>query len=112
MASKQGDTATAAKMARQADAVRAAVTKELWNASAGMFMASNGLSSGNIDIWGNAMAGAMGFATEAQSSAIFSFFKRREADIFFEGQVREIPKPQQWAATRWIHYKSLKGKQG
>ena len=42
-----------------------------------------------------------GFATEAQSSAIFSFFKRREADIFFEGQVREIPKPQQWAATRW-----------
>ena len=51
MASKQGDTATAAKMARQADAVRAAVTKELWNASAGMFMASNGLSSGNIDIW-------------------------------------------------------------
>ena len=101
MASKQGDTATAAKMARQADAVRAAVTKELWNASAGMFMASNGLSSGNIDIWGNAMAGAMGFATEAQSSAIFSFFKRREADIFFEGQVREIPKPQQWAATRW-----------
>ena len=101
MASKQGDNATAAKMALQAAAVQATVTKELWNASVGMFMASNGVASESIDIWGNAMAGAIGFATEAQSKAIFSFFKRRESDIFYEGQVREIPKPQQWAATRW-----------
>ena len=101
MATMQGDNATAVKMAQQAAAVQAAVTKELWNASVGMFMASNGVASQNIDIWGNAMAGATGFATEEQSRAIFSFFKRREADIFYEGQVREIPKPQQWAATRW-----------
>jgi len=100
MAAKQGDTATAAKMAAQAAAVQAGVSKELWNVSVGMFMASNALESDKIDVWGNAMAGATGFATEAQSAAIFSFFKQREADIFYEGQVREIPKPQQWAATR------------
>lgn len=49
-----------------------------------------------------AMAGAMGFATEAQARSTFGYLHGREADIFYEGQVREIPAPTHWEETRFI----------
>ena len=55
-----------------------------------------GLESQNVDIWGNAMAGAMGFASRAQDEAMFAYFEANEKAIFFEGQVRETPFPTQW----------------
>jgi hypothetical protein len=84
-------------MAATAAQIQQSATARLWNQSHGMFMASSrGLESDRIDVWANAMAAAIGFATANQSAQIFDFFKNREEDIFYEGQVREIPKPEQW----------------
>ena len=38
----------------------------------------------------------------AQAKRIASFFVQHEASIFFEGQVREIPKWQQWSQARFV----------
>ena len=38
----------------------------------------------------------------AQAKRIASFFMQHEASIFFEGQVREIPKWQQWSQARFV----------
>ena len=94
------DAETAAEMGALRDSVRAAVNARLWDEEQGIFRASDGLESGNVDVWGNAMAGAPGgLATEAQSRRIFKFFAAREADLFYEGQVRQIPFPTQWTST-------------
>ena len=42
------------------------------------------------------MAGAINFANEKQSIQIYNYLKQNENDIFYEGQVREIPFPTQW----------------
>ena len=47
---------------------------------------SKGIEHGKIDLWANALCGAIGFATKDQAGRIFNFFKTREADIFYEGQ--------------------------
>lgn len=102
MAYAAGDLRVAAELRASAARIQSAATARLWNATAGVFMASTGIGRGNIDVWGNAAAGATGFATAAQADSIFKFFKAREADIFYEGQVREIPKQEHWAEVRWI----------
>ena len=91
MATRQGDASTAARMTAQAAKIQESATAQLWNATLGVFMASTGMESENIDVWGNAMAGAMGFATPEQSASIFDFFKTREADIFYEGARCRVP---------------------
>jgi hypothetical protein len=96
MATATGDHALAASMQAEADKVQKAATQLLWNEQAGVFMASTGLERLNIDIWGNAMAGAMGFTSSSQDARIFEYFQKNEAKIFYEGQVREIPFPTQW----------------
>ena len=40
-----------------------------------------GLESQNVDIWGNAMAGAMGFASRAQDERMFAYFEANEKAI-------------------------------
>jgi hypothetical protein len=100
MATTQGDHALATTMNAQAERIQAAATRLLWNTTAGVFMASTGVESENIDVWGNAAAGATGFASADQSASIFRFFKTRAADIFLEGQVREIPKPTRWSDAK------------
>jgi hypothetical protein len=97
MATKQGDLELATTMHAQADQIQASANRLLWNHTLGVYMASTGAESENVDVWGNAMVGAMGFASAEQSAAIFRFFKARSADIFLEGQVREIPKPNRWS---------------
>jgi hypothetical protein len=62
-------------------------------------MASTGLEKQNVDIWGNAMAGAMGFTTPTQDAKMFKYFQANEENIFYEGQIREIPFPTQWTDT-------------
>eukprot|EP00040_Diaphanoeca_grandis_P043093 m.266966 g.266966 ORF g.266966 m.266966 type:complete len:535 (-) comp70459_c0_seq1:2-1606(-) len=99
MAEKQGDMALAAQMNAEAKKIQAGATAILWNESLGVFMASTGIEKDRIDVWANALAAATGFTTVPQSAAIFQFFKTREKDIFFEGQVRQIPKPQQWESA-------------
>ena len=96
MATATGDHALATTMLAQADKVQKAATKILWNEQLGVFMASTGLERENVDIWGNAMAGAMGFTTPAQDAKMFAYFKANEDKIFYEGQAREIPFPTQW----------------
>ena len=58
------------------------------------------MESTNVDVWGNAFAGAVGFASVEQSAAIFDFFRTRKEDIFLEGQGRETPKPTAWTDAR------------
>lgn len=96
MALATGDAELASRMTAEAAKVQASTTRKLWNAELGMFMASTGFESRNVDVWGNAMAGAVGFTTPAQDAAIFAYFKAQEANIFYEGQVRETPFPTQW----------------
>ena len=96
MATAVGDEALAATMAAEAEKVQRAVTARLWNEQLGVFRASTGLESENIDVWGNAMAGAMGFTTAAQDASMFRYFAANEKNIFYEGQVREVPFPTQW----------------
>ena len=77
----------------------------LGGAGRGVFLASTGLEHDRVDVWGNAMAGASGFASQEQARAIFNYFARNEGDIFFEGQVRQIPSPQHWDVAmghQWI----------
>lgn len=103
MATATGDHALAAAMQAEADKVRESATKLLWNERLGVFMASTGLERLNVDIWGNAMAGAMGFATPAQGAKMFAYFQANEDKIFYEGQVRETPFPTQWIDTSTGH---------
>ncbi len=91
--------AQAAQLRRQATHVKAQITKELWNETYGAFVAATELESDRISVWGNALAAASGLASESQSSRIYSLFRDREADIFFEGQARWLPKPQYWNRT-------------
>eukprot|EP01046_Picozoa_sp_COSAG06_P005331 COSAG06_NODE_237_length_19433_cov_92.613961_19_plen_160_part_00 len=58
MATATGDHKLATTMRGEAERVRSAATKILWNDELGVFMASTGLEKLNVDIWGNAMAGA------------------------------------------------------
>ena len=103
MATATGDHALAATMQAEADKVRKAATELLWNEQLGVFMASTGLERLNVDVWGNAMAGAMGFATPAQDAKMFAWFQANEDKVFFEGQVREIPFPAQWTDSSTGH---------
>ena len=91
--------AQAAQLRRQATHVKAQITKELWNETYGAFVAATELESDRISVWGNALAAASGLASESQSSRIYSLFRDREADIFFEGQVRQVPAPHFWDST-------------
>lgn len=101
-AQAHGDTALAAEMTAKARSMKSAADQQLWNATAGVFMASTGIDSSNIDIWGNAMAAATGFASQAQEGAIYRFFAEHEDAIFYEGQVRETPAWQQWEQARSV----------
>ena len=96
------DAALAAALRSRADGIRAAATAQLWDGAQGVFRASTGIGAGNIDVWGNALAGAAGFASAAQAAAILDFFQAHEADLFYEGQVREIPAWQQWEQARYV----------
>ena len=79
--------------------IKASADRLLWNQTLGVFVASaGGIEHDRVDVWGNAMAGAAGFASAQQSRAIFDFFRAHEDGIFFEGQVRETPCPQHWKA--------------
>eukprot|EP01050_Picozoa_sp_SAG11_P015586 SAG11_NODE_2037_length_3894_cov_3.210277_2_plen_349_part_00 len=99
MATAAADTALATRMAAAAGRIKASADALLWNQSAGVFMASTGIEGDRVDVWANAFAGASGFASAAQSRAIFEFVSRHERGLFFEGQVRQLPAPQQWAVA-------------
>ena len=77
MASATGDEQLAARMLQEAETVRAAATRLLWDEGQGVFLASTGLERLNVDLWGNAMAGAMGFATPQQDARMFAYFQVR-----------------------------------
>ena len=95
----QGYAPKAAALRAQAKHVRAQITAELWSEERGAFVAATQLEHDRISVWGNAFAAASGLATSAQSAAIFSLFRTREKDIFFEGQVRQIPAPHFWDSS-------------
>ena len=78
MASATGDEQLAARMLQEAETVRAAATRLLWDEGQGVFLASTGLERLNVDLWGNAMAGAMGFATPQQDARMFAYFQVRD----------------------------------
>ena len=99
MASDAGDVDLAAEMKAEAAKVQSAVTAKMWNEQLGVFMASTGDERLNVDVWGNAMAGAMGFATPDQDAKMYAYFVKEEGNIFYEGQVRETPFPTQWSFT-------------
>ena len=102
MAKETGDKELAQRMIKTAAQVQQAANKAFWNDKLGVYMASTGLERNNIDVWGNAMAGAMGFTTPDQDSKMFQWFSANEDKIFFEGQVREIPFPNQWTMRSTI----------
>ena len=96
MAEEYGDLSLKNRLEKEALKIQESASKQLWNDNLGVFMASTGLEKTNIDLWVNAMAGAINFANEKQSIQIYNYFKQNENDIFYEGQVREIPFPTQW----------------
>lgn len=96
MANVHGDVQLAERMDTLAARIKVAADAKLWDEDAGVFRASTGLEHELVDIWGNALVGATGFASARQSRAIHAYFVKNEADIFYEGQVRQVPKPQQW----------------
>lgn len=71
---------------------------ELWDPEVGLFRASDGVEKDRHDIWGSAYAGHVGLASEEQAARIFDFLSSNRARVFFEGQVRQLPFPQQWEA--------------
>ena len=87
----------------QAERVKHQISAELWSDKLGAFVAATQLESDRISVWGNAFAGVSGLANATQSAAIFAFFRDREADIFFEGQVRQTPAPHFWDSTHTGH---------
>jgi hypothetical protein len=108
MATASADTVLAARMAAVTAKIKASADALLWNESAGMFMASTGIERDRIDVWANAFAGASGFASAVQSRAIFEFVSQNERGLFFEGQLRQLPAPQQWAVA--IGHQDIDGK--
>jgi hypothetical protein len=94
--------AQVAQLRAQAAHVKAQITKELWNQTKGAFVAATELESDRISIWGNALAGASGLATPQQAASIYALFRDREADIFYEGQVRQTPAPHFWDSTHTV----------
>lgn len=96
MAIAHGDMELEERMAALAARIKVAANAKLWDEAAGLFRASTGYEHDSIDVWGNAMAGAIGFASAEQSLSIHSYFVKNEADLFYDGQVREIPRPYQW----------------
>jgi hypothetical protein len=99
MAAERGDHPTSQRLTANAQALRELVSKRLWNEQLGVFMASTGFESANVDLWGNAAAAACGFATDKQSARIFAYFRERVEEIFYDGQVRQTPLPTQWLDT-------------
>jgi hypothetical protein len=99
MAKASGDTQLEGRMRVLSTKLKTSADRLLWNESLGVFMATTGIEHDRIDLWANAMAGASGFASPTQSDAIFDFFQQHEHEIFFEGQVRQIPSFQQWAVA-------------
>jgi len=90
----------ATSLRAQAAHVKAQITKELWSDELGAFVAATELESDRISVWGNALAGASGLANATQSALIYGgLFRDREAEIFFEGQVRQVPAPHFWDST-------------
>ena len=88
MATRYGDPTLAAEMQARAAKLQVSVNAKLWDPTRGVYLASTGIDKANIDVWGNAMAVAMGFTSAEQGRSIFGFFRAHEADIFHEGQVR------------------------
>jgi hypothetical protein len=79
MATATGDHKLATTMWGEAERVRNAATKILWNDELGVFMASTGLEKLNIDLWGNAMAGA--------KHAFLAFFLCPQNDPFCQDRL-------------------------
>ena len=102
MAHTAGDESTAQALRDRAAQLKGAADRQLWDASLGVFRASTEVGHTNVDVWANAAAGATGFADAAQAKSIYAYFAANEQDIFYEGQVREIPQPQQWAEARFV----------
>ena len=101
MAHGMGDVPSYVALATRMDLLSAQIKlsadRLLWSEKRGMFMAAaGGTEADQVDVWANAMAGAIGFASHRQTLSIFSFFKQEEKNIFFEGQVREIALPSHW----------------
>ncbi|XRB21639.1 hypothetical protein RI054_28g114880 [Pseudoscourfieldia marina] len=97
IAESSGDVKTSMWLRGLAEGMREAASARLWDSSVGAFRASTKVESDHVDVWGNALAAHLHFATEEQETSIFAFFQRRERDIFYEGQVREILFPEQWS---------------
>lgn len=104
MAAQRGDHSTWQRLVDNAAALRAYVSKQLWNEQTGVFMASTVLEARNVDLWANAAAATCGFATATQSARIFTYFRTHADEIFYDGQVRQIPFPTQWSDTSTAVY--------
>ena len=101
--------ALAKRMEKRAEQIRASTKSLLWNDTAGVFMASRGGKEEHvIDVWGNALAGALpGFLTASESKSIFVWFRERKTDLFYEGQIRETPSSTQHWESVWVNEKGV-----
>jgi hypothetical protein len=137
MATQHNDTTLAAALRARAQKIQQSTNKQLWDEPQGVYLASTGIDSRNVDVWANAMAAAIGFAVRcsfsdgglnlmmllvnmpllrrcracaqwnssrkftllpadpvncvatlkdtSKQTSIFSFFKKHESEIFYEG---------------------------
>ena len=92
-----GNASMAKRFQLHASHVEANFSSSFWSDKHGMFMATNGLESDRIDVWGSAYAALAGLALPEQASRIASFLAANRAKIFYAGQTRMLPEGAVWS---------------
>lgn len=92
--------AMTARYDSQAERTKKAINDRFWDPKQGAYWASTGIESNRIDVWGTGLAAFLNVSNATQAAAVFRFFKENQAQIFFEGQVREVVAPQRWTEMR------------
>jgi len=70
----------------------------------GMYMSDTGDDSDKVDIWGSAYAAKVGVSNKAQAGKVASYLAQNQENIFWKGQIRELPEPVTWAKTFTKYY--------
>ena len=92
-----GNASAANRFRLKASQVEANFSSAFWNETYGMFMATTGLESDRIDVWGSAYAALAGLALPEQARRVANFLATNRSQIFFAGQTRQLPAPQVWS---------------
>ena len=92
-----GNASMSGRFHLKASHIEANFSSTFWSEEHGMFMATNGLESDRIDVWGSAYAALVGLALPEQARRVANFLATNKSQVFFAGQTRMLPAPQVWS---------------